>query len=178
MQHGRQLLRTRDVPFRATIYSVHSILRANMLTTSNFDVFGGIEVGLEAGVTAWSAVTLALRIPYVFITCASKNGAERLTQSVVLWRPEDILRCCVDLKAKKSKKILDLALLLPVSSGKAYGWRWIPVKEVWGTVLTGDTLAYPVYVGFDGERISGFGELGSIDIAKPGKRVFISTRRS
>lgn len=149
-----------------------------MLTTSNSDVFGGIEVGLEPGSTAWRAVNLLLRTPYIFITWASREGPAWLTQSVILWRPEDVLQCCVDLKANKSRKILDLAVLLPVSAKRAHGWRWIPVKEVWGSVLTGDVLAYPVYVGFDGERIGGFGELGSIDIARPAKRVFASPRRS
>jgi hypothetical protein len=149
-----------------------------MLTTSKSDVYGGMELGLEAGSTAWSAVTLLLRIPYVLIRWASKEGTGWLTQSVMLWRPEDVLRCCVDLKANKSRKILDLAVLLPVSAKNTSGWRWVPVKEVWGTVLTADALAYPVYVGFDGERIGGFGELGSIDIARPAKKVFASRRQN
>lgn len=149
-----------------------------MLTTSNMDRYMAVPVRLEPGETAWSAVHMALRVPYVFITWASKEADGWLSQSVILWRPEDVLNCCIDLKADKSRKILDLAVLLPVSVRRTYRWRWIPVKEVWATRLSKEAYAYPVYVAFDGERIGGSGDLGSTDTTRQVIKVFASTKRS
>jgi len=148
-----------------------------MLTTSNLDRFMAAPARLDPGVTAWSAVHMTLRVPYVFITSASKEGTAWLSQTVILWRPEDVLNYCNDFNANKSRKILDLAVLLPVSVRKKYGWRWVPIREVWATKLTNEVLAYPVYVAFDGERIGGFGELGSPETNRPVRRVYASTRR-
>lgn len=146
-----------------------------MLTTDSAHKLPAFPFMVDSKVTAWRAVGLDLGIPYIFINYAFKEGRGWLFQASILWRQEDVLRFCQDVKADRSRKIVDVSLLLPGFDGKVRNWRWAPIKEIWARRLENTEHALPLYIADDGEKFGAIGAASNKARASL-ERVYLSKR--
>lgn len=149
-----------------------------MLTTQKGHELPSFSFLAAPGATNWRVVTLDLRVPYVFISYAIKEGRSWLSQTSIFWRHEDVLDFCKEVSGDKSRKILNISLLRPEGQGAARtgNWEWAIVKEIFSGQFEDSGLHFPLYVTEDGKRFGGL-NLGSNEAQKALERVFPTTKR-
>lgn len=130
-----------------------------------------------AGITAWRVVTLDVRVHYVLISYALKEGRSWQSQTSLLWRQEDVLTFCRDMRGDKSRKMLNVSLLSPLDKNASGGWGLTPIREVFAANYEGTCLDFPLYVSFGGDRFGGANNLRSYQRLSELERVFPTTKR-
>lgn len=105
------------------------------------------------GTKAWRAVTFELAIPYVLVSIQHRDGNSSITETSILWRDEDVLELCREVRATKAWKITRIALLLPPRNGSKANWRIRSVKEVWAQFLHDNSRVSISFYGANGVRI-------------------------
>lgn len=130
-----------------------TLIEVTLLITKNAHALTGFEYLVENGATAWAAVSIDLPRPCILIHYAEKDGPAWLTQTLILWRSQDVLSLCRDVKANKLRKIWSIAMLRAGNGTNEHELSLTPIKEIriadFG--LTG--LALAVYITAAGDRI-------------------------
>jgi hypothetical protein len=151
--------------------------RIGLLTTEKGHEVASFPFLTGSGVIAWRVVTLDLRVPYVFISYAFKEDRRWLSQSSIFWRHEDVLNFCKDIKGDKSRKILDISLLLPGAHDSGASWSLTPVEEIFAGQYKDSGLDFPLYVTVNGDKFGGLGNPGSNGTHGALEKVFPTTKR-
>lgn len=86
------------------------------------------------------------------------------SQTSVLWREDDILDFCREIRGDNLREITSCSLLMPFDGNGSNEWRWIPIKELWGRRASSSGYTYPVYVAMDGGTI---GEKANTELDTP-----------
>lgn len=132
-----------------------------MLTTDKGHEVPSFPSHIGSGVTAWRVVTLDFKIPYIFISYAFKEDRSWLSQTSIFWQHKDVIDFCKDVKSDKSRKILDIFLLLPPMKKSAVSWSLAVVKEIFTGKYEDTNVEFPLYVTVNGDKIGGPGNLES-----------------
>lgn len=103
------------------------------------------------GFSTWRTATLNFGMHYVFINYGLKDGRSWIYQTSIVWDSNDVLDFCQRLKANKSAKIVEIALLQPFGRDKKQTWRWTRIQEV--RSYEEDSVNHPVYITDAGEAI-------------------------
>ena len=130
-----------------------------MLITNKSHALTGFQYLIEKGGTAWAAVSIDLPGPYILIHHAEKYGPAWFSQTIVLWRPQDVLSMCRDVKANKSRKILSVAMLRFDNEANKHEPSLTSIKEIRAVDFGRTGVALPVYVTVTNDRID---ERGSV----------------
>jgi hypothetical protein len=134
-------------------------IEVNLLITNNSHVLTGLEYLVQKGATSWAAVSIDLPRPCILIHHAEKDGPAWVSQTIVLWRSQDVLSMCRDVKANKSRKIWSVAMLRFDKEANKHELSLTQIKEI-RAVDSGRTgVALPVYVTTTNDRID---ERGSV----------------
>lgn len=122
-----------------------------MLTTDDHDEFQALPFMLAPGSKMWRVVSLELRVPYFLVSFACKEGNVWISQAALIWNEDDLLDFCREAHNDSSRKIHQIALLVPPSASEIETWRVLTLKEIWmGRVSHQQEM---VYVGINGERL-------------------------
>jgi hypothetical protein len=134
-----------------------TILESILLVTNRQHVIEGVDFMLQPGSCAWRAVHMELAVPYVFVRYGKLEQGFWLSQSSILWRPEDVLTFFQDVKSDQTRRIIEVALLLDSRGDCKKGWRWERLAQVWSGTYSGGEAYSPVYVSDAGDHIDGLG---------------------
>lgn len=130
-----------------------------MLITNNSHVLTGFEYLVQNGATAWAAVSIDLPWPCILIHHAEKFGRAWVSQTILLWRAQDVLSMCRDVKANKSRKIWSIAMLRSANEANKHELSLTQIREIRATGSGRTGVALPVYVTATNDRID---ERGSV----------------
>lgn len=134
-----------------------------MLITNKSHALTGFQYLIEKGGTAWAAVSIDLPRPCILIHHAEKFGPAWFSQTIVLWRSQEVLSICRDVKANKSRKIWSVSMLRLGSEANKHELSLTPIKEVRAADFGRTGVALPVYVTATNDRID---ERGSVFSSK------------
>jgi hypothetical protein len=125
-----------------------------MITTDDRYEFTILPFMQAPGTKVWRLVGLELRLPYFFVSYACKEGKAWISQTSLLWHENDVLNFCQEVGDDISKKIHQIALLVPPDPDNIRAWRMFTLKEIWtGRIRGEDRQSAMVCVGMDGERV-------------------------
>ena len=144
----------------------------NLLITKNSHALTGFQYLVEPGATAWRAVSIDLPRPCVLVHCAEKDGPAWLSQTVILWRSDDVLSFCRDVKADTSRKIWSVAMLCFENAPNEHELSLTPFREVWTSHVAHMEIAVPVYITATGEQIDERGSVCSSDVLEDAELVW------
>lgn len=134
-------------------------MEVNLLITNNSHVLTGFEYLVQKGATAWAAVSIDLPRPCVLIHHAEKDGPAWLSQTILLWRSQDVLNMCRDVKVNKSRKIWSIAMLRSENEANKHELSITQIKEIRAADFGRTGVALPVYITATNDRID---ERGSV----------------
>lgn len=130
-----------------------------MLITKNSHALTGFQYLVEPDATAWRAVSIDLPKPCILIHYAEKDGPAWLSQTVMLWRSDDVLGFCRDVKTDKSRKIWSVAMLRSGTAANKHELALTPITEIRASHFASADIALPVYITTAGDQID---ECGSV----------------
>lgn len=97
----------------------------------------------------WRAVSMELRIPYFFVSHAIKEGGTWLHETCLLWREDDVVDFCKEVRLDPDRKIVQLSMLMPTDEiGR---WDMQDIKEIWNE---GDDCSQSrIFIARDGRQL-------------------------
>ncbi|WP_332854852.1 hypothetical protein [Duganella sp. S19_KUP01_CR8] len=102
-----------------------------MITTNEQHEVQPFSFMRTPGFKSWRAVGVDISKTYFLLNFACKEGRTWVSQGMMLWDDEDLLGLCVQARESTSKKIYQIAKLMPPKSGQSAIWRWSAIKEIW-----------------------------------------------
>lgn len=133
-----------------------------MLVTRSDQELPGAPFLWAPGTQAWRAVTLELAIPYILVNIRHYEGVSRSSETLILWRDEDVLELCSDTRASETMKLRRVALMLPPRYGSRANWRVRLVAEIWSQCSAGTSQRVLSYFGTNGRCLDS-GSLQDLD---------------
>jgi hypothetical protein len=130
-----------------------------LLITKNSHALTGFQYLVEPDAIAWRAVSIDLPRPCILIHYAEKDGPAWLSQTVILWRSDDVLSFCRDVKADESRKIWSVAMLCFENAPNEHELSLTPIREIWASHVARTEIALPVYITATGEQIDERGSM-------------------
>lgn len=124
-----------------------------MLTTDDINQLRIAPCDVNASTTVWRAVSFELGIPYVFFTYSPGLDPAGILDTLVLWAEEDVLDFCESFLGNRSKKILDISLLLLNYEGDEPYREMVRLQELWIEHRQDSDERYPIYIALNGERV-------------------------
>jgi hypothetical protein len=124
-----------------------------LLITKHSHALTGFQYLVEPGATAWRAVSIDLPRPCILIHYAEKDGPAWLSQTVILWRSDDVLSFCKDVKAGESRKIWSVGMLCFENAPNEHQLSLIPIREIWASPAARTEIGLPVYITANGNQI-------------------------
>lgn len=101
----------------------------------------------------WSVVSFELNIPYFFFSYEILDNGIWIHQASILWQEDQVTHFCQDIQCDSSKKITQIAMLLPPSKNVTDAWGMFTLKEIWTGRVRDSPQRAMVFVGIDGERL-------------------------
>lgn len=100
-----------------------------IVTHENYEVR---SVGrlMSPGERLWRAVSLEVRMVYFLIRFTSTVGPSLLTETLMIWREDDVIDFCRDTLADVTCRVLDVSRISPPTDGSNM-WQVLPVSEIW-----------------------------------------------
>lgn len=124
----------------------------------------------------WRAVTFDLGIPYTFVNFAREIGGVWLSQVTALWRQEDVLTMCRNMRTDVKCRILDIWLLHPCATDERKSWKWVPVSQIFSGYVLHSPTAWPFYVTIDGETLQGGGDCKAVEISDEWEAIYSASQ--
>lgn len=104
------------------------------------------------GVQIWRYAHLVLNLPYLLVTYQFSNDRERLRQTVLISRVEELLSLFVGEGSSKNE-LIQVALMSPPSINQTSGWEMMEIAEIWIGKKPSNGLEVTAYVSKDGKKI-------------------------
>jgi hypothetical protein len=121
------------------------------------------------GVKMWRAVSMELRIPYFFVCHAIREGGVWLHETCLLWREDDVVDFCNEVRMDANRKIVQLSMLLPAS--EAGRWDMEELREIWSDG-DDDSSHSPIFIAHDGRHLSHASQNTASIVANAKERIY------
>lgn len=159
------------------IFSVYDHFGDILLVTKKQHVIEGPHFMLEAGSCAWRAVHMQLTVPYLFMWHSQLEQDFCLSQKSILWRPDDVLDACQDIKVDPTRRIDEAAILLTKHGESQKRWLWVRVEQIWSVRISGREAYSLVYICDTGEHINALGEIIETKSVEPQELLYFASER-